>query len=182
MVEIYVNVNTRPLAFKETSCDRLESLMIAHHFCPALASLLSCKCWFPQLQKALAFQQQDEKLRHAHWSWLWTRRQIAHKTNTDGSSCGACVPIYHGGGDGQESVWGTGLGVSSEIQLLLNIFEPCGQRYVVQLFWSAPPWFWVLRENSFFPMIRERTWSSFDVIVFNRCPCSPWVRLRRRAF
>ena len=26
-------------------------------------------------------------------------------------------------------------------------------------------------------MIRRRAWSSFDIIVFNRCPCSPWVRL-----
>ena len=28
-----------------------------------------------------------------------------------------------------------------------------------------------------FLMIRRRAWSSFDVIVFNRCPSRPWVKL-----
>ena len=42
--------------------------------------------------------------------------------NALGSSSGACVPTC-GGGDGQESVWGIGLGVLRNIQALLNHYN-----------------------------------------------------------
>ena len=48
-----------------------------------------------------AFQQHDEKLGYAHYSrrgWLWTHQQLAHATNADGSSSGACGPTCGGGG------------------------------------------------------------------------------------
>ena len=51
---------------------------------------LFCRC-----SNTLAFQQHGQQLRHARYSckdWLWTYRQMAHKTSVDGSSYGACVP------------------------------------------------------------------------------------------
>ena len=58
--------------------------------------------------------------------------------NVDGSSSDACVPTY-GGGDGQESDWGIGVDVLRDIQALLNIFGPGGQRHSVQFVKPAPP-------------------------------------------
>ena len=73
---------------------------------------------------------------HIFWSvscssWLWTHQQITHVTSADGFSSGARVPTCRGDGDGQASVWGIVMDVSSDIQLLLNIFGPCGQRHGV---------------------------------------------------
>ena len=76
-------------------------------------------------------------------------QQIAYETSADGCSSGACVPTSCGGGDDRASVWGISLDALSEIQLLLNIFEPCGQRHGIRFVWPEPPWFWTLRENTF---------------------------------
>ena len=127
----------------------------------------------------LAFQQHNEKLGHARYScrgWLWTHQKIAHETSAEGPNCGACVPTYGGSSDGQESVWGIVLNVLGDIQLLLNALEPCGQRHGIQFAWSAPSWFWRAERKLYHLKMHRRAWSSFDVIVFNRCPSSPWVR------
>ena len=52
-----------------------------------------------------------------------------------------------GGDDGQESVWGIGLDVLSDIQLL-NIFGLCHQRHSARWVPSASPWSWRPRENA----------------------------------
>ena len=136
----------------------------------------------------LAFQQHDRKLGHARYScigWLWTHQQITHETSADGCSCGACMPTCGGNGHGQESVWGIDLDVLGD--MLLNALGPWGQRHDFQTAWSAPPWFWTPQRKLFRRKMRGKAWSSFGVIVFNRCPRSPWVRLllsrtQRRAF
>ena len=138
----------------------------------------------------LAVQQHDEKLKHAHYScrgWLWTHQHIAHETSADGSSCGARVPTCGGSSDGQESVWGIGLDVLGDIQLLLNALGQCGQWQGIQFAWSSSSLFWTAERKLFRLKMRRRARYSFDVIVFNRCPRSPWVRLllsrtQRRTF
>ena len=119
--------------------------------------------------------------------WPWTHHRILDENSADGSSFWACLPKYVDGSDDDESVWGIGLDVLSDIQPLLNVLGSCGQQQGVQFAWSAPSWFWTT-ERKLFPLeMRTRTWPSFDVIVFNRCPRSPWVRLllsrtQRRTF
>ena len=58
----------------------------------------------------------------------------------------------------------------------LNVLGSCGQRQGVQSTSSAPAWSWMLQENSFISRYGEGN-DMFYVIVFNRCPRSPWVRL-----
>ena len=99
----------------------------------------------------LAFKQHGEKLRHVHYicgGWVWTHQQIAHDTSTDGSSLGDCVWTSGGGGDGQTSVWGIRLDVSSDFLLLLIIFEPYGQRHGFIIAWSVSSWTWALRKKT----------------------------------
>ena len=134
--------------------------------------------WFQQLlgsKHLLAIQKTIKKLKHTNYScrcWLWPHQQIAHETSAAGSSSGACMPIYSGGGDGQKSLWGISLDVLSGIQLLLNIFGPCVHRHGVQFVWSALTSSYALRKKLFQLMIRRRVQSSIGMIVFNRCPLS----------
>ena len=51
----------------------------------------------------------------------WTHHRISHETTADRSSFGACLPTCGVGSEDQESVWGIGLNILSDIQLLLNI-------------------------------------------------------------
>ena len=98
----------------------------------------------------LGFQQHDDKRGHAHYicrDWLWTFQQITHEASADGSSFGACLPTYGGGSEGPGSVWSIGLNVLSDIQLLLKIFGPWGQRHGDQFVWSVSPSSWTLRET-----------------------------------
>ena len=130
----------------------------------------------------LAFQQHDEKLGHAHYrcrGWPCTHLQIAHEASADGSSLGAYVPTCLGVGDGQESARGTDLDVWNEIRRLhvLNIFEPHEGTASSQSDQFHHDSGRTLREKIFHLLIRIKARSSFDVIVFNRYPCSPWVRV-----
>ena len=57
------------------------------------------------------------------------------------------------------------------------VFWPCGQKHSFQFDMSAPPCSQTPRETCL-PVITRRTaWSSLGAIVFNRCPCSPRVKL-----
>ena len=109
--------------------------------------------------------------------WPWTDHQISDETSADGSSFGACLPTCIGGSDDDESVWGIGLDVFSDIQPLLNMFRPCGQRQGVQFAWSAPPWFWTAKTKLFRLQIRRRACSYFDVFSSTDAyVTNPWVR------
>ena len=98
---------------------------------------------------------------HHSWrGWLGCHQQIANETSANGSSSDACVPTC------------------SDIQLLLNIFRPSRQRHRVCtsssnqliLIWGA-------ESKLFCFMILRSAYVYFDVIIFNRCPCGPSVRL-----
>ena len=124
----------------------------------------------------LAFQQHAEIFGHAHYSfrgWLWTHKQITRVISADGSSSGACV-VYGGGSDYQ---WGNGLDILIDIKLLQNIFGLWGQRHGILFFWSSSTLIQADERKLFRHMIRRRAHSYFDVIIFIRCPGSPWVRL-----
>ena len=54
----------------------------------------------------------------------WT--QLSLETSSDCSSSVACVPTCSGSRDDQEQVWGNSLYVLSDVQLLMNVFWPCG--------------------------------------------------------
>ena len=113
--------------------------------------------------------------------WPWTHHRISDETSADGSSLSACLPTCVGGSDDDESVWGIGLDVLIGIQPLQNVLRPCGQRQGVQFAWSLHPDSGQLNKMnsplSFRFEVRRRTWSSFDPIVLNRSPHSPWLRL-----
>ena len=50
LVEIYVNVNIRPLTiFQRPLATLCETFIVDYHFCPVPVSSLSRQCWFPQL-------------------------------------------------------------------------------------------------------------------------------------
>ena len=87
-----------------------------------------------------------------------------------------CVSTFKSVGDDKASVWVIDPDVLSDIQILLNILGPHGQRHSVHFIWSAPSWSRTPRETRS-PHYSEKTQSSFDVVVFNRCLPSPWVRL-----
>ena len=89
------------------------------------------------------------------WGWPWTHYRISDETSAGGSSFRVYLPTCDGDSDEQVSVWAIGLDVMGDNQLLLNVLEPCGQRHDVQLAWSAPSWFLVLRENSFVSWYEE---------------------------
>ena len=76
-----------------------------------------------------------------------------------------------------ESVWSIGRDVLSDIQPLLNFLGSCGKRQDAQFAQSAPPLFWTAKGNFFHLVMRRRACSYFDVIVINRCPRNPCVRL-----
>ena len=85
-------------------------------------------------------------------SWAWIHHQIWHATSADGSSFGACC----GSSDDQDSVWGIGLNIFHDIQLLLSIIGPCGQRQGVQFVLSAPLWFWTPGKRTLSPHHMEK--------------------------
>ena len=60
----------------------------------------------------------------------WTHNWISHEASADDSSFGACLPTCGGGSDNQESVWGSGLDVLRDIQLLLHVLGPSLHRAI----------------------------------------------------
>ena len=109
--------------------------------------------------------------------WPWIYKWISDEASADGSNFGACLLKCIGESDDDDSVWGIGLDVLSDIQLLLNVIGTCRKRQGTQFVWPASPWLWTTERKLFCPKMCRRARSSFDVIIFNRCPRSPWVRL-----
>ena len=106
-----------------------------------------------------SIQERDGTTGHDDWGGRdspWTHHRRSHATSADSSSFGACPSTCNSGSDDKESVMGIGLVVLNDIQLLLNVLGPCGHRQGVQFVWSAPPWSWSLRENSFASWYGER--------------------------
>ena len=101
------------------------------------------------------FQETDAIRPHNHQrvrGWPWTHHRTSHET----SAGGTCLPTCGGWRDDQKSVSGNGLGALGDIHLLLNVLEPCEHRHGTRFAWSAPPWSWMLRENSFALWYGER--------------------------
>ena len=90
-----------------------------------LESTTLISCFFGR-NNPLDFQQHDETFGYGHYSsmgWPWTHHQKSDETRAAGASI---VPASLGGGigDDKELVWEIYLEVLSNIQLLLNVFEP----------------------------------------------------------
>ena len=102
----------------------------------------------------LALQQHGENLGYTHCryrGWLWIHQETAPElTSADDYRSSVCVPTCGRSDDDQEKVWGIGLHVLRDIQLLLKYVRGRrGHRQSIQFAWSAPPWSCTMREKSF---------------------------------
>ena len=100
----------------------------------------------------------------------------SHEISADCNHFGACLPTCGGSNDDQELAWGTGRNVLSNIQLLLNVFGPCGKDRASsppdQIHPDTGPW-----EKTLSPHATDKGTVFFYVIAINRHSHIPWVRL-----
>ena len=114
-------------------------------------------------------------------SLYWTHQQISDQCGWFQS--GAYVPTCGGVDDDQVLVWGICL--EPYLAAIKRLWTLQRERNSVRFVWSAPSGCRTLREPSTptlhsttpHPQIQTRALPSFDMIVANRCPRSPWVRL-----